>query len=120
MKPSMASFDHLAGMFSALGGPVRLRIMHMLLQADTRGLSVSAIKAKVKIPGSTLSHHLDRLRRHDLVTVERERAVLRYAVNLKALNQVAGFLLSECRAHNIEPIVPPRPRATTDSAQLPS
>jgi len=120
MKPSMASYDHLAGMFSALGGSVRLRILHLLLQADTSGLSVSAIKAKVKIPGSTLSHHLDRLRRHDLVAVGRERAVLRYAVNLKALNQVAGFLVSECHAHNIESTVPPRSPATTGSAQLPS
>jgi ATP-dependent Clp protease ATP-binding subunit ClpC len=118
MKP--ASLDHLAGMFSALGGSVRLRILHLLLQADTNGLSVGAIKAKVRIPGSTLSHHLDCLKRHDLVTVERERAVLRYAVNSKALNQVAGFLLSECRAHNIEPAVPLRSPATTDSSQVPS
>jgi ArsR family transcriptional regulator, arsenate/arsenite/antimonite-responsive transcriptional repressor len=119
MKPT-ASFVHLAGMFSALGGSHRLRILHLLLQADTDGLSVNAIKAKVRIPGSTLSHHLDRLKRHDLVTVEREGAVLRYAVNPKALNQVAGFLLSECRAHNIEPDVPPRSLATTGGIQLPS
>lgn len=118
MKLNSVSFNHLAGMFSALGGPVRLRILHLLLDAEGRGLSVNAIKAKVRTPGSTLSHHLDRLKRHDLVIVEREGAVLRYSVNPKTLNQVAGFLLSECRAHNIEPDVQPRPHATVDSVQL--
>lgn len=112
MSLSTVSFDHLAGMFSALGRPVRLRILHLLLEAGSDGLSVNAIKAKVRAPGSTLSHHLDRLKRHDLLMVEREGAVLRYSVNPKALNQVAGFLMSECRAHNIEPDFQPRPHAT--------
>jgi ArsR family transcriptional regulator, arsenate/arsenite/antimonite-responsive transcriptional repressor len=120
MKPATTSFDRLAGMLSALGGAHRLRILHLLLQADADGLSVNAIKAKVRIPGSTLSHHLDRLKRHDLVRVEREGAVLRYAVNPKALNQVAGFLLSECRSHNMEPDVQPRPRTASRRAHLPS
>jgi DNA-binding transcriptional ArsR family regulator len=91
MKPGMTSTNHLAGVFSALGAPVRLRILNLLLGADPSGLSVGAIKAKVRIPGSTLSHHLDRLKRYDLVTVEREGALLRYALNPKTLDQVAGF-----------------------------
>jgi ArsR family transcriptional regulator len=88
----------MAGTFSALGTGIRLRILHLLLHADRDGLSVNAIKEHVKIPGSTLSHHLDRLKRHDLVTVERDGTVLRYVVNPRVLNWMAGFFLSECRS----------------------
>ena len=95
MSGGFASFDRLAGMFSALGGSARLRIVQLLFHAGSGGLSVNAIKLKVGIPGSTLSHHLDRLKRHDVLVVERQGTILRYSLNPKALEQLARFLLPE-------------------------
>ena len=112
----MASCDHLAGMFSALGGPVRVRIVQLLLRAGSQGLGVNAIKGKVRIPGSTLSHHLDRLKRHDVLTVERQGTNLRYSVNPKALDQLAEFLTSKDRA--VPPDILQPPRGTAARAQV--
>src|SRR5664280_2801015 len=60
-----------ADMFSAMGTEPRLRIMQLLLSAHPEGLVVSEIQDELEIPGSTLSHHLDKLKNEDLVKVER-------------------------------------------------
>ena len=52
-----------ADMFSAMGTEARLRIMQLLLSAHPEGLVVSEIQEELEIPNSTLSHHLDKLRR---------------------------------------------------------
>ena len=57
-----------ADMFSAMGTEARLRIMQLLLTAHPEGLVVGEIQEELGIPGSTLSHHLDKLRNEDLVT----------------------------------------------------
>jgi DNA-binding transcriptional ArsR family regulator len=51
-----------ADMFSAMGIEPRLRIMQLLLSAHPEGLVVSEIQDELEIPGSTLSHHLDKLK----------------------------------------------------------
>src|SRR5712692_4588883 len=70
-----------ADMFSAMGTEPRLRIMQLMLSAHPEGLVVTEIQDELDIPGSTLSHHLDKLKNEDLVNVERRRrAVVRRAV----------------------------------------
>jgi ArsR family transcriptional regulator len=61
---------------------------------------VGEIAGELDIPGSTLSHHLDKLRNEDLVTVRREGTFLRYAANAEALQQLLGFLYAECCTRN--------------------
>src|SRR6267154_1739945 len=73
-----------ADMFSAMGTEPRLRIMQLLLSAHPEGLVVSEIQDDLEIPGSTLSHHLDKLKNEDLVQVERRGTFLRCTRN-KAL-----------------------------------
>ena len=46
---------------------------------------VGDIQSELGIPGSTLSHHLEKLKNVDLVTVRRERQFLWYAANAEAL-----------------------------------
>ena len=58
-----------ADMFSAMGTEARLRIMQLLLAAHPDGLVVGEIQEELDIPNSTLSHHLDKLKSEDLVTV---------------------------------------------------
>lgn len=66
-----------ADMFSAMGTEPRLRIMQLLLTAHPEGLVVGEIQDELEIPNSTLSHHLDKLRTEDLVTVTREGRIMR-------------------------------------------
>ena len=92
-------------MFSAIGAEPRLKIMRLLLSAHPDGLVVGELQSELDIPGSTLSHHLDKLRNHGLITVRRESTFLRYAVDTDALQELLGFLYAECCTRNsaIEP-----------------
>src|SRR5215472_3785186 len=89
-----------ADMFSAMGTEPRLRIMQLLLKAHPEGLVVSEIQSELGIPGSTLSHHLDKLRNEDLVNVRRESTFLRYTANTEALQLLLEFLYAECCSRN--------------------
>jgi len=89
-----------ADMFSAMGTEARLRIMQLLLTAHPEGLVVGEIQDELEIPNSTLSHHLDKLRNEDLVTVKREGTFLRYTANTEALQELLQFLYAECCTRN--------------------
>jgi ArsR family transcriptional regulator, arsenate/arsenite/antimonite-responsive transcriptional repressor len=89
-----------ADMFSAMGTEPRLRIMQLLLSAHPDGLVVGDIQAELDIPNSTLSHHLEKLKNEDLVTVRRESTFLRYAANTEALQELLQFLYAECCTRN--------------------
>jgi ArsR family transcriptional regulator len=89
-----------ADMFSAMGTEPRLRIMQLLLSAHPEGLVVSEIQDELEIPGSTLSHHLDKLRNEGLVLVERKGTFLRYTANTEALREILQFLYAECCTRN--------------------
>jgi len=89
-----------ADMFAALGAEPRLRIVRVLLAAHPDGLVVGGIQAELGIAASTLSHHLDKLKNEDLVTVRRETTFLRYAANTAALEELLGFLYAECCTRN--------------------
>lgn len=89
-----------ADMFSAMGTESRLRIMQLLLTAHPEGLVVGEIQDELEIPNSTLSHHLDKLRTEDLVTVQREGTFQRYTANTEALQELLQFLYAECCTRN--------------------
>jgi ArsR family transcriptional regulator len=89
-----------ADMFSAMGTEARLRIMQLLLSAHPDGLVVGEIQEELEIPNSTLSHHLDKLRNEDLVSVQRESTFLRYTANVGALQELLQFLYAECCTRN--------------------
>lgn len=85
-----------ADMFSAIGTEPRLRILQLLLAAHPQGLVVGEIQEELDIPNSTLSHHLDKLRNEELVTVRRESTFLHYSANTDTLRELVQFLYAEC------------------------
>jgi ArsR family transcriptional regulator, arsenate/arsenite/antimonite-responsive transcriptional repressor len=105
MKITDASVTRFADMFAALGSEPRLRIVRLLLSAHPDGLVVSDIQEETGIAGSTLSHHLEKLKNDELITAEREKAFIRYRANAEALQEVLGFLYAECCTRNkaVEP-----------------
>jgi DNA-binding transcriptional ArsR family regulator len=94
-----------ADMFSAMGTEPRLRIVRLLLAAHPEGMVVGEIGSELEIPSSTLSHHLEKLKNEDLVTVRRDGTFLWYSANTDALKELLGFLYAECCTRNkaIEP-----------------
>lgn len=74
--------------------------MQLLLSAHPEGLVVGEIQEELDIPGSTLSHHLDKLKNEGLVQVRRESTFLRYTANTEALQELLQFLYAECCTRN--------------------
>jgi ArsR family transcriptional regulator, arsenate/arsenite/antimonite-responsive transcriptional repressor len=99
-KKTVDQVAKYADMFSAMGTEPRLRIMQLLLSAHPGGLVVGEIQEELDIPNSTLSHHLDKLRTEDLVSVSRESTFLRYTANTGALEELLQFLYAECCTRN--------------------
>ena len=97
--------DRYAEMFSAIGAGPRLRIMRVILSAHPDGMVVGDIQNETGVAGSTLSHHLDKLRNQGLIAVRRERTFLWYSVRIESLRELLSFLYAECCTRNrvIEP-----------------
>ena len=99
-KQTEEQVARFADMFSALGTEPRLRIMRLLLSAHPDGMVVGDIITELGITASTLSHHLDKLKNEDLVSVRREGTFLRYTANAEALREILAFLYAECCTRN--------------------
>src|SRR5215210_9595640 len=83
--------------FAALSHEVRLRILRRLRRAHPDGMVVGEIHQEIRVPASTLSHHLDVLLRVGLVQLRREGRVLRYFTDEQGLAELLHFLEAECR-----------------------
>ena len=84
--------------FAALGQEDRLRIFRLLVRAGLQGKCVDEVKRALKIPGSTLSHHLDTLTRSGLCTAQRSGRFIYYAVNWRETSNLIRFLTEDCCA----------------------
>ena len=100
MKKKTEDIIRFADMFTAMGTEPRLRIMQLLLSAHPEGLVVGEIISELGLSASTLSHHLEKLKNEDLVTVSREGTYLRYRANAEALQELLKFLYAECCTRN--------------------
>src|SRR6266498_2780867 len=83
-----AQIARYADMFSAMGTEARLRIMQLLLSAHPEGLVVGEIQEELGVSASNLSHHLDKLKNEELVTVTRAGTFLRCTANTATLQEL--------------------------------
>ena len=81
-----------------LGNPTRLSIFRYLVKTGPEGAPVGQIQNEIGIPGSTLSHHINRLVSVGLIRQTRASRVLYCIPQYKVLEEVIQFLLSECCA----------------------
>jgi DNA-binding transcriptional ArsR family regulator len=91
-----ADVAQFADMLAAMGAESRLRIVRQLLQAHPTGMTAGDIGAALDISASTLSHHLDRLKRENVIAVRRKGTFLHYTANTEALERLLRFLYAEC------------------------
>ena len=90
------NIEQAADKLAELGHVTRLSIYRALVNAGHQGLPVSDIKAKLTIPGSTLSHHISRLIRVGLVKQDRDGRVLWCKAQYSELGALMDFLTKEC------------------------
>ncbi len=82
--------------FKALGHPIRLSILRLIVQGPESGTPAGEIQNQVGIPASTLSHHLACLFETGLVQVDREGTFLRYRADFKTLHALTEYLWKGC------------------------
>jgi DNA-binding transcriptional ArsR family regulator len=100
MKINPEQITRYADMFAAMGTESRLRVMQLLLSAHPDGMVVGEIQEELGVSASNLSHHLDKLKNEELVTVTREGTFLRCTANTRTLQELLGFLYAECCTRN--------------------
>jgi DNA-binding transcriptional ArsR family regulator len=91
MKPSRA-VTALAG----LAHKNRLAVFRMLVAAGPEGRSAGAIAARLKLPPSSLTFHLQHLQRAGLLTCERRSRQLIYAADFAVMNALVDYLTENC------------------------
>ena len=75
--------EDAAARLEALGNPTRLAVYRLLVRAGEDGLSVGQLQKRLKLAGSTLSHHLRALITVDLVSQERQGTTLTCRANFR-------------------------------------
>ena len=90
--------EDAAARLEALGNPTRLAVFRLLVRAGDDGLAVGQLQKRLKIAGSTLSHHLRALITVDLVSQERQGTTLTCRANYQVMETLFSFLVDECCA----------------------
>lgn len=87
-----ASDQELAALCQALGNPVRIEILRILLSIE-QGCFCGDLVRAVGLAQSTVSHHLKALREAGLVTATGTGTAVCYCVDRQALQRVAVLVL---------------------------
>jgi DNA-binding transcriptional ArsR family regulator len=105
-------------MLAALGQPARLEIFRLLVRAGPAGSCVDDIRRRVRMPGSTLSHHLDTLSRCGLLAARRDGRFIYYAIDWKRTAGLIQFVTQDCCADLHTTFAPcPVPAGATSAAR---
>lgn len=88
--------ERMAERLAALGHPIRLAILRRVVQGPEEGTPAGEIQQHLKIPASTLSHHLSTLSGADLITADRQGTTLRYRAQFSVLHQLSDYLWEDC------------------------
>ncbi|WP_315797732.1 MULTISPECIES: metalloregulator ArsR/SmtB family transcription factor [unclassified Bradyrhizobium] len=94
--------EDVAARLEALGNRTRLQIYRALVRAGRAGLPVGRLQEKLKIPASTLSHHIKTLVSVGLITQVRESTTLVCHANYEIMRGLVDFMAAECCADEVE------------------
>ena len=88
--------------FESLASGVRLDIYRLLVKTGPAGLVAGEIGNALEVPPTNLSFHLKALAHAQLVSVVQEGRFQRYRANLTLMQELIGYLTSECCAGHPE------------------
>jgi len=89
-----ARLDHVEA-FKALAHLTRLQIFFFLVR-EGREVPAGEIQTELEVPGPTLSHHLDLLRRAELVQSRREGTFVYYSTKPEMVSELVRLLTACC------------------------
>ncbi|OGG04803.1 transcriptional regulator [Candidatus Gottesmanbacteria bacterium RBG_16_52_11] len=76
--------------YKALADPSRRKILEILKDGD---MTVNEIGRHFPFSGATLSHHLDTLKRANLVVAQRQGQYIEYSLNTSVFEEVVKALI---------------------------
>jgi DNA-binding transcriptional ArsR family regulator len=91
-----SKLERHADQLGALGHPTRLAILRYVVQGSEEGTPAGEIQAKLEVPGSTLSHHLDRLASAGLLRSRRDGTFIYYRADYDLLKSLTDYLWEDC------------------------
>ena len=95
----MNEADALAA-FSSISSATRLRILKMLVEAGSGGLSAGEIAVAVDATPSRTSFHLSNMADAGLVISSRSARQITYRLDFEAIGALMRYLLEDCCGNN--------------------
>ncbi|MCP4298035.1 MAG: winged helix-turn-helix transcriptional regulator [Proteobacteria bacterium] len=80
----------------ALSNETRLNIFKYMVRTGSSGISVGEIQKELGVPNSTLSHHIAKLVKADLIFQQRESRTLFCKTNYEQMDSLISFLSENC------------------------
>jgi DNA-binding transcriptional ArsR family regulator len=104
---------------AAIAHDHRLAVYRLLVEAGPDGTPAGDIAARLDMPPSSLTFHLQQMLHANLVTQRRLGRQLIYAANYAAMNSLVGYLTENCcgSASQCAPACNPAPAATKPRKQ---
>jgi DNA-binding transcriptional ArsR family regulator len=90
--------QNVADALAALGNRTRLRIFKLLVRAGPEGANISTLQRLLRIPATTLAHHIASLAQADLIGQERRGREVICTADYKTLFGVLDYVKDECCA----------------------
>ncbi len=84
----------------ALGNPTRLRLCKSLVRAGGDGLNIGQLQKRLRVPASTLAHHISTLVQAGLVHQERQGREVISRARFTTIREISAYLLAECCAES--------------------
>ncbi len=81
---------------AALAQETRLNIFRLLVRHAPKGLPAGTIARRLRLPGPTLSFHLNVLAAADLIEPHKNGRSISYSAKLESVNRLTGFLMENC------------------------
>lgn len=88
--------NRAATAFAALGQPVRVDVLRLLVRAGHDGLAAGEIAAALDSLPNTMSANLAVLMRAGLIRNRREGRTIRYFADFDGLRGLLSFLIADC------------------------
>lgn len=91
MELNDLELERSAEILRILAHPTRLQIVHQLV--EKKALNVSALQQVLKLPQSTVSQHLHKMRNHKVLLHERKGTEVFYRVDDEKVKQALYVLM---------------------------
>lgn len=92
--------ENAVAALGAIAHDHRLAVYRMLVKRGPAGLPAGEIASRLELPPSSLTFHLQQLRRAGLVTQRRLGRQLIYAADYAAMNGLVAYLTENCCGDN--------------------